>query len=379
MGSPAVPRKRIWVQQVAVDADVLETRVRVARARGLTSEQQAVADGVVLHLGKARHAAFRVDPIPSRWTNWWRGTLVEAAYRNMHAAQADLLDLYDEPELRAEARAVLARAQTTLHGDDPRQVGLEDLASGRSSGDAVPELRARLRRLTLDSFAAIDRQHGQVRNFRNILLLSALVVLVLTLTTLVVVSRQPTVVPLCFPNEVVSVVEPFTVRQQGQNCPTRAAADGPSGGDVLIVALLGALGGALAAAMSIRNLQGTSTPYDVPVSLALLKFPLGAFTAVLALVAIQGDFVPGLTALDSQEQILAYALVFGFAQQALTRLLDQRAQTLLNALPSKDTAPPAPRPVQVVPPQRGPTTGVPPSSTGDGPPADALVVRTDHF
>jgi hypothetical protein len=94
--------------------------------------------------------------------------------------------------------------------------------------------------------------------------------------------------------------------------------------------------------VSIRNLKGTSTAYDVPVALAFLKVPLGAFTAILALVAIRGDFVPGLSILDSQEQILAYALVFGFAQQILTRLLDQRAQTLLEGMPGGTGAEPQP-------------------------------------
>ena len=106
--------------------------------------------------------------------------------------------------------------------------------------------------------------------------------------------------------------------------------------------MLGLLGGALAAAMSIRNLRGTSTPYDVPVALALLKVPLGAFTAIVGLVAIQGQFIPGLSALDSQQQILAYALVLGYAQQVFTDSLDRKAQTLLDGLPAKDaaTAPP---------------------------------------
>jgi hypothetical protein len=106
--------------------------------------------------------------------------------------------------------------------------------------------------------------------------------------------------------------------------------------------MLGALGGALTAALSIRNLKGTSTPYDVPVALAILKVPLGAFTAILALVAIQGKFVPGLSVLDSQGQILAYALIFGFAQQALSRLLDRQAQTLLEGLPGGTATEPRP-------------------------------------
>lgn len=125
--------------------------------------------------------------------------------------------------------------------------------------------------------------------------------------------------------------------------------------------------------MSIRNLKGTSTPYDVPVALAMLKVPLGAFTAMLAVVAIQGDFVPGLSVLDSQEQILAYALIFGFAQQLLTRLLDQRAQTLLEGLPGGTAAepPPAQEPSMAQPPAAPPTAEEQPAGEGEaGPAAD---------
>ncbi|MCI0686123.1 MAG: hypothetical protein L0Y54_02635 [Sporichthyaceae bacterium] len=120
---------------------------------------------------------------------------------------------------------------------------------------------------------------------------------------------------------------------------------------IVVIALMGLLGGSLAAAVSIRNLRGTSAPYDVPIALAMLKVPLGAFTAIIGLVAIRGEFVPGLTALDSQEQILAYALVLGFAQQVFTRLLDRRAEDLLQALPSKDaTTAPAPATAPTAPP-----------------------------
>ena len=85
-------------------------------------------------------------------------------------------------------------------------------------------------------------------------------------------------------------------------------------------------------------MRGTSTPYDVPASLAFLKVPTGALTAIAALIAIRGDFVPGLSSLDSQEQILAYALVFGYAQQLLTGLVDRQGQSILASVPSKDSA-----------------------------------------
>ena len=150
---------------------------------------------------------------------------------------------------------------------------------------------------------------------------------------------NPSTIPLCF--------TPTNAEGQPATwiCPTgeypwdakRPTVEGPtSKHDIVVVLLLGVLGGALSAAISIRGLSGTSTPYDVPLALAGLKLPLGALTSLGALIALQGDFVPGLSELDSQGQILAYALVFGYAQQLLSGFLDRRAQTLLDAAPGKE-------------------------------------------
>src|SRR5918996_2431622 len=321
-------RKRIWVQHVNVDADILEMRVSAARARGLEPWQEEIAAGVLRHVKRARDAANRRDPTPWAVPNWWRGTLTEAAYRNLHAARAQMVDLLGDDELPAEVHGAMARAQLTLPRDDPRRIPARVI-----HGQPPERVRPFLRGLVDDSYQALDGKHAQLRSFRNILLLTALIVTLLVGLTVAVVSWQPTWVPLCFPNEVLMDGASGASVVQGQNCPTSSGDSGPGYGDGLVVALLGALGGALTAAISIRNLKGTSTPYDVPVALAMLKVPLGAFTAILALVAIQGDFVPGLSVLDSQEQILAYALIFGFSQQLVTRLLDQRAQTLLEDLP----------------------------------------------
>ena len=101
----------------------------------------------------------------------------------------------------------------------------------------------------------------------------------------------------------------------------------PVSADVWIVASLGLLGGALASAVSIRKMTAGSRAYHVPVALALLKVPSGALTAVAGILLLGGGFVPGLSDLDSQRQILAYALVFGYAQQLATQFIDQRAES----------------------------------------------------
>jgi hypothetical protein len=112
----------------------------------------------------------------------------------------------------------------------------------------------------------------------------------------------------------------------------------PAPGDVTLVALFGLLGGALSGAFAIRNLQGTSTPYSVPVALSLLKLPAGALTAIIGILLVRSEFIPGLSQLDNQPQVLAYAFVFGISQLIFTRYVDDRAQEVLSRVPSKGAA-----------------------------------------
>ncbi|MDT7785615.1 MAG: hypothetical protein QOF58_4034 [Pseudonocardiales bacterium] len=324
--------KKVRVPTVAVGVQVLETRLDVAIAQGLGPNQLAAADGVRRLLRKAEEAAYGVDPSPGAVSRWWSGALVDAANQNLHAARAQMIDVYDDAEIAAEIPAALGRMQQTLHRDDVRR----RMADSGISSDVIERQRAFLRRAIEDSYDALDRQHERLRSFRNIILLLALCIAVLVVVTIIVVWTNPAFMPLCFPSDGLAPDGSSTL-----NCPTGEGFSKPHGNDIIVVALLGLLGGALAAAVSIRNLRGTSTPYDVPVALSLLKVPLGAFTAILGLVAIQGDFVPGLSALDSQQQILAYALVLGYGQQVFTYSLDRKAQTLLDGLPAKDgSAPP---------------------------------------
>jgi hypothetical protein len=136
---------------------------------------------------------------------------------------------------------------------------------------------------------------------------------------------------------------------------------------VAIVVGMGLLGGALAAAFAIRKVRGTSTPYDVPLALAILKVPTGALTAVVGIVLLGGGFVPGFSELDSQRQILAYALIFGYAQQLATRLIDNQGQRILGGVHSKDSktkqARPAPAPAPAPRPITPSVDGEPASQT----------------
>jgi hypothetical protein len=111
--------------------------------------------------------------------------------------------------------------------------------------------------------------------------------------------------------------------------------------DLLVVEFVGLTAAAIAAAAAIKNIRGSSDRYSLPVALALLKLPTGAITAFLGLLLMRGQFVPGLSALDTSAQILAWALVFGYAQQLFTRLVDQQGQTVLNDVPTAHSPQPS--------------------------------------
>ena len=102
-----------------------------------------------------------------------------------------------------------------------------------------------------------------------------------------------------------------------------------SSADYPVVALAGLLAAVVAGIATLRKMRGTSTPYRVPLALAILKLPAGALTAVVGLILMRGGFVPGLTALDSPAQIVAWAVIFGYSQQLITGLVDQQAQGVL--------------------------------------------------
>jgi hypothetical protein len=193
------------------------------------------------------------------------------------------------------------------------------------------------------SYDAADELHTRVRSFRNVLIVSAVALTVLVLVVCAVGIRWPKAIPLCFqPSFTASgaPAQPTTVDQiQSFACPSSTGRSVPRSGDVPIVALMGLLGGALSATFGIQKLRGTSTPYAIPVALSSMKLPAGALTGIVGLILVHGEFVPGLSELDSQGQILAYAVLLGVAQHLFTRFVDRRAETVLNSLPSKESSP----------------------------------------
>jgi hypothetical protein len=381
--------ERLWPEQWAVDAWVkaasIESRMRVASAgQPVDAKRQASIDAIQQLLATARDATQQ-----RRWRRWrgamdrWRGTSVGRAYQSLHAAEIFLVDLLPDEEIDALVPRILARDTTELDRDDPRRDQIEQLLKATSTSK-----RASVKSALTYLYDVSDQAYVRVRDFRNVLLVSAGLISVLMIALVVMVGFNPRTVPFCFtPSETSSSSDagasgsaPALVCPSGKSGPTR--------NDVELIAGLGLLGGALSGAFSIRKIRGSSLPYDIPIALSLLKVPSGALTAVAAILLLGGDFIPGLSQLDSQRQILAYALVFGYAQQLATRFLDQQAQDILESVPSKgqDGAKPAAGYAHVStvgakqddgsqpPGPDAPADAVPsdqPAAVGDGPADDA--------
>jgi hypothetical protein len=318
--------RRVWAQEASAAVAANRVRLQAIRSRGdyqpiPRPEAEKLCVGIESLLARANNAVHGVEPGHTWFVSWWRGNCIEAAFQNLHRAEAEMVRLYSDHEVDAEIPEAVARAELGLNRDDPRHAAARRLPCMK---DAAAK-RITLSKTVQIGHEAADRLHSRVRVFRNIVLVAAMLLALFVLLFVIWVAGRPGTLPLC-----------FTTPDAVTHCP-----GGPgmsSAADVQVVTLLGLLGGALAAAVSIRNIKGNSAPYNIAVALALLKFPAGALTALGALIAIGGQLVPGLTALDTQPQILAYALLFGYAQQLLTGLIDKRAMNLLDSVPSKDPA-----------------------------------------
>ena len=268
-----------------------------------------------------------------------------------------LVDLYAEEDIKARSPGVLARMQHCLAPTDRRRQEAEaqfgtvaiggPAGTGRTAGrNKMPQQilggasgngdhngtaadlkrrRAAFREAMKISYEAADEQHARVRSLRNTLIIAAGLLTALVSAVCIVGLSFPNAIPLCF---------------QPSACPSTAGSV-PQPGDIPIVALMGVLGGAMSATFAVQKLRTTPTPIpnNFQVSLAFLKLPAGALTAIGGLVLIHGQFIPGLSDLDSQGQILAYAIVLGVAQQLVTQSVDHRAEDVLAAVPSKGRRP----------------------------------------
>lgn len=362
MANGRKPVSFAWGEGTLTRADEIEALIGcVSPGNGSNRCQEAeeLPAAIRHHLDAAREAACYTRKLthPRTWLAS-SGPRLERASSNLDAAEALLLTLAREDYLLGQMPSLLNHVQRHLTEDDPRRREIERIAKDLGVNEPVRpgidklvdnEEEVKQERIAIitavrGASSAALREQLRVRSFRNVLVAATFVLTLLAVLVAVLGYFSPTTVPLCF--------QPERAGQTVVVCPTEQSAllstsqaSGPADPDVddtvkrtaartdlLVVELVGLTAAAVSAAAAIRGIRGSSEPHGLPVALAVLKLPTGAITAFLGLLLMRGQFRPGLTALDTSGQILAWALVFGYAQQLFTRMVDQQGQNVLNAV-----------------------------------------------
>jgi hypothetical protein len=99
---------------------------------------------------------------------------------------------------------------------------------------------------------------------------------------------------------------------------------------IATIEVWGAFGGVVGALVALRRINGFRGPYGLQFAQIALKLPAGAFIALFALVLLQSAILPPLASVAGGK-LAAYAVLFGFAQESVTRMVDQQAGRLLGA------------------------------------------------
>jgi hypothetical protein len=279
----------------------------------------------------------------SRWAKFWasaNGAAFERALGNLDAVEVDLLRLAPDEYVNGQLPSLQAHVNRYLSKDDPRRKRIDEIT--RPGRELTEVDRDTLVAAHHAANSHRRRELIRLRSFRNLIGGGAVTLLGLAVVIAVVSHRHPGWLPLCFLPEdkkrFVCPLHEFPVPN-----PTGAKVDDlvartADPYDALVIELVGLVAATLAGAIALRGMRGTSTPYAVPVALILLKLPAGALTAVLGLLFIRGGFVPGLSALDSSAQIIAWAIIFGYAQQVFTRLIDSQGQGILHDVAGQGAA-----------------------------------------
>ncbi|MBG6190927.1 hypothetical protein IWX64_001881 [Arthrobacter sp. CAN_A212] len=319
------PTNRTWREQSITTAAQLRTLAEwvsltdppVGLSSGQASAKTALDRAILWHLNAATDVASERSPAIQTSFN---GAVVERVLSQLDAAQVALLLRAPLSYVQSQLPGIQAHARQHLPRLDPHRVAVEKVVKAAAAAPLDESGRMTLVAAFRASCLESREEFSRVRSFRNVLFMGALVLAILAAALAVAGWFRPEELRLCFEPAGESV------------CPT---GERPRPWDVFFIEAFGLIAAAVSGAASLRHVRGTSTPYGLPIALAILKLPAGALTAVLGLQLMRGGFVPGLSDLDNPAQIVAWAITFGAAQQLFTGLVDRQAQTVLDDVGGK--------------------------------------------
>lgn len=249
----------------------------------------------------------RVEALAARgratFREWLSGSQVEECWRLLRQAEEGLLHLVADGSVPTRAKQARAHGLRMLGSDDPLRVVLDEALGG----SAPP---AALRAIALDvvraSHEASDRQHRQLRSFRNQLLGLSVVLVALGAILLVVQSAME--------QDLIPVPQGLGMSATGM---------------LAVVMFFGCVGALFSAVPSLAAMPETSSPFNLPRQQAVLKVVMGAWSAVIGLLVVNAGLAAGAADTSSLGGLMVVAALFGAGQEAVTRFADQKAGTLL--------------------------------------------------
>lgn len=336
---PWKPTGASWREDALARIAELESLAILLRRRS-TQDTRSADDLLTVareHLKVARMAA-EDRPGALRGSS---GANVTRVVSNIHVAETALLRLAPDDYVLGQIPTIHAYVVENLGPKDTRRTQLRELTSV-DHAPLTETQRVKLVAAVREANSEARKKVARVRSFRNVLLMTAGFMLLGALAVAGLGMVHQTAVPLCFTPDtrVVCATQQSPIPKSGDVDAVISSTSTPY--DLALIELVGMLAAAVAAAAALRKIKGTSTPFSLPIALAVLRLPTGALTAFLGLLLMRGGFVPGLSDLDSPEQILAWAVIFGYAQELFTRLVDNQANTVLNDIGSTSPTAQAP-------------------------------------
>ena len=252
---------------------------------------------------------------------YYSGSAIERTWAAIHRASAALYRLFNCGELSAQAMRL--RELVAELPDLKAQLASVTDALAKLKPDAgdteLGYLRAVLQELYEEATGATDSLQTQARVLRNTLLVASGALFLIVFALGVVHLFDTSIVPLC-----------TTAGDGGTVCPD---GDGAHPFDVFAIELAGMLGGIISVVVPLATGERIKTPYRVFNHQLLLKVLAGAAAGLAGVVLVESGFISAFT-VSSGAAIVGYAIFFGAAQQALTGVVDRRANELGEETPT---------------------------------------------
>jgi len=292
----AAKRRASWRQLVITRA----ARDR-AQLRATSESEGSPRQDIEMLLERAEWAACRGTGL----ARWWTGSSQDLAWLSLHEAEALLTGLLSPGELVAQAKDLLAKAHALPMTNDERVQAVE-------KGLDAPD-QAAIMHLARVVHGAWDERYAQSRGFRNRLI--RLTLIGLGALGLLMGAFATNAIPL-FITALPSFVE-----------------------TAALVALFGAVGALIIAVPPLARAAGTWNPFSLPFYQLLLKLVLGPVFAIVGVMLLQSKLIPNINFPSNLPDLLTWAILFGAAQQTVTRVVDRRAADLTSSAPDEGEEP----------------------------------------